>query len=563
MKNFLRWISTLLSVIVLAGCGGGGGGGGGVATTPGGGGVVPGVVPTADAFAWTGNTRLTVVAPGVLGNDPAGSAVTDPGVKATALGGTVDLAASGSFTYNPPLGVQNVTDTFTYTVAGFAPVTVSLNLAERIWFVRNNNPGGTGTFLDPFPTLAEAEAASDDSDTIFVFAGDFTDTGQNQGITLKAGQRLLGVGVGLRVSGVPLVNPAPPNARISNAGLAVPGDIPVVMLATSATAGNEVAGLSINAAFNEGILATAGAGHDIHENTITFDPANGREGIRLLAISGANSVVANTITNSPRDGIKLANNEDAAGNPAAAIPVTATVTMSRNTISGSAQDGIAVTLDGTGTNVTLNLMTNTIAGSGQEGIDMNNLGAARITATVSRNSISGSTIEGIRMSADSSSSLKALTVDNALSANGGATDFRAATVAGGVAAICLELENNANVAPDSGLVGNSTFLVDNGGGAAFEFFEALNDTPAVRVGVLSNVLQGACGIVPAGAELFTANCAICHTGGGLGFGNVGPDLTNHTAADITFQLTSNPTMSNIRLTGREITAIAGALAVTP
>lgn len=563
MQKSLRisMVAALLFV-ALSGCGGGGGagvagGGAGNGTT-----TIP-LAPQADTFTWTGNTPLTIAAPGLLSNDPAGSAVTDTGVKATSLGGTVNLAANGNFTYTPPDGVQNITDTFTYAVAGFAPVTVSIALAERIWFVRNNNPGGTGTFLNPFPTLAQAEAASDDSDTIFVFAGDFTDTGQNQGITLKNGQKLLGIGVGLTVNNIPLVNPAPPNARISNAGLAVPGDLPVVMLAPAATAGNEVAGLTINAAFNEGILAAAGAGHAVHDNTITFDPANGREGIRLLAISGANSVVANTITNSPRSGIKFANNEDAAGNAVAAAPVTATVTMSRNTISGSAQDGIAVSLDGTGTDVTLNLLTNTISGSGQEGIDLNSLGAARITATVSRNRISGSTVEGLRMSTGGTSSLKALTVDNALSANGGNTDFRAETVAGGTGIICLELENNANVSPDSGLVGNSTFLVNNGGGAAFTFFEALNDTPAVRTGILTDVLQGACGIVPAGAELFTANCAICHTGGGLGSGRIGPDLTNKTAAAITFELTNNPTMSNIRLTGREITAIAGALAVTP
>lgn len=556
MKNFWRFAGTLLSFIVLAGCGGGGNG---AATAPGTGGVVP----TADTFSWTGNTRLTAAAPGVLGNDPAGSAVADPGVKATSLGGSVDIAANGNFTYDPPLGVQNGVDTFTYTVAGFAPVTVSIELAERIWFVRNDNPGGTGTFLDPFPTLAQAEAASDDLDTIFVFAGDFTDTGQDQGITLKTGQRLLGVGAGLTVNGIPLVNPAPPNARISNAALAVPGDIPVVRLAPSATAGNEVAGLTITAAFNEGILATAGSGHTLHDNTITFDPANGRERIRLLAVTGENTVLANTITNSPRSSIKLANNEDAAGNPVAATPVAATVTMSRNTISGSAQDGIAITLDGAGTDVTLNLMTNTITGSGQEGLDVNSLGAARVTSTVSRNRVSGSTAEGIRLIAGGVSFLKALTVDNNLSANNGTTDFRAATEAGGQAAVCLELENNANVSPDSGLVGNSTFLVNNAGGAAFEFFESVNDTLAIRAGVLINALQGACGIVLAGAPLFTANCAICHLGNGLGSGRIGPDLTNHTAAEITFQLLNNPTMSTIRLTGREVTAIAGALAANP
>jgi len=556
MKTFSFFLGALLYSLILAGCGGGGGGAAGTPVA---------ATPTADTFTWTGNTHLTVAAAqGVLVNDPAGSAVADPGARITALGGTADLAAGGGFTYDPPVGVQNAMDTFTYTVAGFAPVTVSVNLTERIWFVRNDNPGGTGTFLDPFPTLVEAETVSDASDTIFVFAGDFADTGQDQGITLKAGQRLLGVGVGLRVNNVPLVNPAPPNARISNAGLAVPGDTPVVRLTTDATAGNEVAGLTIEAAFNEAILATTGAGHNVHDNTITLDPVNGREGIRLLAVTGANSLVANSITGSPRDGIKLANNENEAGNPAAAIPVIATVTMSRNSIRDSAQDGIAVNLDGATTNVTLNIMTNRITNSGQQGLDLNSLGAATVMATVSRNEVSGSTAEGILLAADGNSSLDSFTANSDLAANGGVTDFRAATTAAGAASICLELENNSNVAPDSNLAGDSTFQVENNGGASFDFFEALNnDTPAIRVGAITDVPLGTCGIPLDGAELFEANCAICHTGNGLGFGNVGPDITNRTAARINFQLTNNPTMSDIRLTGREIDTIAGALASIP
>jgi hypothetical protein len=560
VKRFSLLMSALLSLTVLAGCSSGGDGGAAVAPDVGGGDGVS-ATPTTDSYRWTGNTRFVVFTPGVLGNDPAGSVVADAGVRNTALGGSVEIAGNGSFTYLPPVGAQNVIDTFTYEVAGFAPVTVSVDLVERIWFVKNDNPGGIGTFLDPFATLAEAEAAADEFDTIFVFAGDFTDTGQDRGIKLKTGQRLLGVGVGLRVEGIPLVDAAPPNSRISNAALAEPGDIPVVMLTADATAGNEVAGMTIEAAFNDGILATAGSGHDVHNNIITFDPANGREGIRLLAVSGENAVIANTITGSPRDGIRLANNEDLAGDPAPATPVTATVTVSRNTITGSARDGIAAAFDGADTAMTLNLLTNTIAGSGEEGIDVNSTGTAGITATVSRNRVSASAVEGIRMVADGASVMDALALDNALSANGGNADFRATAVTTGAASVCLELENNSNVSPDSGQAGDSTFLVENTGGAAFAFFEAQdNDTPAVRDGVsFADVLPGACGIVPPGRELFGANCAICHRGNGMGFGNVGPDITDRTAAEIRFQLISNPSMSNIRLTEREVNAIAGAL----
>lgn len=561
MRTILRnWIPAgivLFGFFALAGCGGGGGVG--VAGGEG------GLTPTGDTFNWTGNTPLTVVAAsGLLGNDPAGSVIADPGVKATTLGGAVDVAANGAFTYDPPVGEQNVSDTFTYTVAGFAPVTVTINLDERIWFVDNTRPpGGNGTFGNPFNTLAQAETASDVDDTIFVFAGDRTDTGQDEGITLKAGQRLLGEGVGLRVGGFPLVDPFP-NARISNANAALAG-IPVVTLAT----GNEVAGFTIEATSDEGILAAGGTGFNLHDNTITLDPVDGREGIRLLDITGENFVNANDITGSPRDGIRLANNEDVAGNPVAATPIVATVTLSRNTISDSQRDGITANLEGAGTAVTLNILTNVITNSGiagvDEGIDIDSLDAASVTAVISRNTVSQSTDEEIDLDAGTTlvtdtSSISAFVANNDLSlSGGGATDFLASTVAGSTATFCLELENNVSTAGVP-----STFQVENNGEEVFQFFEGVNnDTVANQVGIITPTVQGGCGIVLDGAALFEANCAICHTGNGLGFGNVGPDITNRTAAEINFQLINNPSMNNIRLTGREVDAIAGALAAGP
>ncbi|MBI5741859.1 MAG: hypothetical protein HZA16_14240, partial [Nitrospirae bacterium] len=174
-----------------------------------------------DAFNWTGNTRMTVAAAnGVLANDPANTVISAADT-ATTLGGVVNVnTATGAFTYDPPLGAQNQADTFTYT-AGGAPVTVTINLAERIWYVRNNDAGANqGNDQAPFLTLAQAGAASDVNDTIFVFAGNGTATGQNNGITLLSGQKLIGEGIGLSVNANQIVN-AGANASISNAGLAV------------------------------------------------------------------------------------------------------------------------------------------------------------------------------------------------------------------------------------------------------------------------------------------------------------------------------------------------------
>src|SRR6185295_5434229 len=70
-----------------------------------------------DSYTATGNIRISVAAPGVLGNDFAGvpaATITAPPSTST-NGGDVSLAADGSFTYNPPAGFEG-TDTFTYTL---------------------------------------------------------------------------------------------------------------------------------------------------------------------------------------------------------------------------------------------------------------------------------------------------------------------------------------------------------------------------------------------------------------------------------------------------------------
>lgn len=523
--------------------------------------------PQADVFNWTGNTRLTTIATsGLLANDLPGSVIT--AVNTASTQGTVNVTlATGAFTYDPPVGLQNVVDTFTYTVAG-ETATVTINLAERIWYVRNNATAAPlGNDQAPFTTLAAAAAVADANDTIFVFTGDGTVTGQNVGITLQSGQKLLGQGVGLKFNNVPLVAATPVNPVISNAGLLAGGNTPVVQLVT----GNEVAGFTIQTAFNEAILAVGGTGHNLHDNTITFD-LGGREGIRLLNVTGNNSVTVNTITGAPRNGIKLANNEDLAGDPVAATLITATVTLSRNIISNSADDGIRVILDGAGTAVTLNILTNTITNSGaggaNEGINIDSLGAAGITTTLSRNTIAASTQEAIDLGAGI---MKAFVANNSLSASGAVSDFRAAN-ANASGNICLELINNSNATAT--VAGNSTFEVDNGVVGTFSFFERANDALAVRApNNMLNIVEGGCNIPLDGAALFKANCTACHTGNGMNR-LVKPellarDVTGRTAAIINAQFTTTPNLSMIgifvrngrlMLTQQEIQAIADALA---
>ena len=75
--------------------------------------------------------------------------------------------------------------------ATLAPATPSATPAERerVWFVNNAAPDrGDGSREAPFQRLKEAEAVSGPGDTLFVFAGDGSDAGLDEGIVLKDGQ---------------------------------------------------------------------------------------------------------------------------------------------------------------------------------------------------------------------------------------------------------------------------------------------------------------------------------------------------------------------------------------
>ena len=120
----------------------------------------------------------------------------------TPSGGTVTLtnAGTGTFSFDPPPGVSgNVT--FTYTVcdngnptpsACSAPATVTVNVAGPvIWFVNAAVAGpGTGTFADPFKTVAAADAVDAANQRIFLYDGSYAN-----GITLNTGEWLIGQGV--------------------------------------------------------------------------------------------------------------------------------------------------------------------------------------------------------------------------------------------------------------------------------------------------------------------------------------------------------------------------------
>jgi VCBS repeat-containing protein len=106
-----------------------------------------------DSYSVQENTALTVVAPGVLGNDTGGSGtLTATEVKGPASG-TLTLNSNGSFTYTPNTGFSG-TDSFTYTatdgVNTSAPATVTITVTSTSGVLFSDTFPGTS--LSPFVT---------------------------------------------------------------------------------------------------------------------------------------------------------------------------------------------------------------------------------------------------------------------------------------------------------------------------------------------------------------------------------------------------------------------------
>ncbi len=287
-----------------------------------------------DTYATVGNVDLAVAAgSGVLGNDTLNWGTLSSSATTSAYSGTVAVNANGSFTYNPPTGFTG-TDTFTYTVSNALTsdtATVSITVSERVWFVDNTAAaGGTGRHSAPFDTLAEAEAASSANDYIYVYYGDGTSTGQNVGITLKAGQRLLGQAVDLTVNGT-TIEPGGSSRPliVAGSGNAVTAPtatgVEVSGLQLTSGASGDALGLTTSGSANAGLTisdnvfsAPSNSGVDIVHNgsgTLTLSLGNnsftgGAPALRITRNSGtvyitdfANMFVSGTAT----EGMRLSN----------------------------------------------------------------------------------------------------------------------------------------------------------------------------------------------------------------------------------------------------------------
>jgi hypothetical protein len=223
----------------------------------------------------------------------------------------------------------------------------------KVWFVKNDHVGpSNGTHNAPFSTLLEAEHVSQPGDVIYLFAGDGTTKGLDHGICLKSGQRLLGSGrhhvVMTERGTVRLLNSGKDFPKITN----IAGK-PGVTLAN----GCEVAGIHVtkiaggDGIFGCDILPTTPhfygiTNAHIHHNIID-ECAVLKGAICLYNCQGhliiTDNVIKNILGRASGHGIDICD---------AIIPINTDIQVARNTISNCSDNGICVTHNAPGGQMT-------------------------------------------------------------------------------------------------------------------------------------------------------------------------------------------------------------------
>ncbi len=343
-----------------------------------------------DAYACTGNVGLTVPAPsGLKSNDyddtPAGLTCV-AGTFTTTGGGSITLAADGSFAYTPAAGFTG-TDTYTYTlndgnaasgVAATDQAVVRFTISNMIWFVDNTGggSGGTGTLADPFKTISAFNASSGPQAGQVVFIKE-TGTNYPGSLSLKATQYLYGTG---RTGGANLadIGVLPFTVALNSPILpAINGTKPIIAAASGAAitlaSGNTVRGVATSGGAN-GIVGNAVAGLTMSETNVSAATA---EGVKLTNPTGTVSITSNTISATGNAVTTTANG-------------TVSVDLSSNTLTSGA---VGASIDGTGGTMTITgFANNTVSGNTTAtGISIT---AARFDATAGGgfNTVSGGTM---------------------------------------------------------------------------------------------------------------------------------------------------------------------------
>jgi uncharacterized repeat protein (TIGR01451 family) len=288
-----------------------------------------------DTYSATGNIRITVAAPGVLGNDFVGiPSATITGVPATtANGGDLTVNADGSFTYNPPAGFEGA-DTFTYTLTnseGSNSATVTINVSGMIWFINNTaSCPCDGRLTNPFNSLSSFQAVNNGAgnnpaanDNIFVYESAIDYVGP---VTLLNGQRFIGQDATASLSSITGLTPAPGSdpLPVTNSANATIVNITSASTAITVGSGNLLTGFNGGNAVTDisgtgfGTLTVSdvkldGLGQALNLSTGTLAAAfisisstdSATTGMTLTSVAGSMTSGSTTVTNPAGIGVSI------------------------------------------------------------------------------------------------------------------------------------------------------------------------------------------------------------------------------------------------------------------
>ena len=506
-------------------------------------------------------------ADGILSHasDPdIGDSITVTAFDATsAQGGQVSVDSStGAFTYRPKAGFTG-TDTFHYTVTDTqgmsATGTITINVANMVWYVRNNAGGAhDGRSGSPFSSLASAESATGSApgDFIYVYKGDGTTTGQDAGITLKSNQTLLSEKYDLVVGGHALATGTPSNRpAIGNAG----GD------GVTLASGDTVKGFDMTGT-NSGQFAIAGGAGDA-SGTIADDIVHGASsagGLTLNGTSGTWSVsdLAATGTGgaafdaTAAGTVNFTGTNSLTGTRAAAFKNAGATTYSGTINTTSSTGGAANGIDVSGGAGSITFNGGTLSGTTSNAI-LASGGNANVTYSgtetntaghsVNVNGRSGGTIDIASSINDTGSGITltsntgaAVAFTGAITANTGANAAFTATGGGTVSAT----DTTSTLATTAGTalnVENTTI------GASGLTFESISSNGASSGIVLSNTGTSGGLTVSGNGGTCTSTSSTC-TGG---------TIQNTTGHAIALTSTQSPSFSFMKITNVALSGING------
>lgn len=249
-------------------------------------------------------------------------------------------------------------------------------------------PGGTGTVLDPYQTIPDAQAGPD-RDIIFTHAGSFYNNAAP--ITLTAGERVLGEGQGvdhfINISGFgPKLlpnspaygDPLRPDSFVRPTFNDTVGD--GVILASD----SEFSGFILNDPTGRGVV-----GIGVSETTVNYVDVNNAvgEGIYLSSISGSLDFESTNVTNAAGDAFVVDGGD-------------ALVRYDTGTIENTGA-GRAVLIQNT-TGGSVNMTGSSIIDTNSQGILINNISGGAVLDNVT---ITGSTNEGIHVTGGSANAV--------------------------------------------------------------------------------------------------------------------------------------------------------------